>query len=110
MAELATPQPGIQLRSLALWMISRAEISLAWPRKLLAEVSDLVNDNPKHNNMTVNRALKRSLQAAYQAAVRGAPSPSTEEERLGDFHRVDQGTQVLLRMQYRDLVRQGAPL
>lgn len=33
-----------------------------------------------------------------------------DAERLGHFHRVNQGTQILLRLKYQEMLRDGAPL
>ena len=64
--------------------------------------------------MFIKRILKRALQKAYHIAVQNnVPTgvPTLEEmERLGYFHRVDQGTQILLRLKYQEMLRNNVPL
>lgn len=60
--------------------------------------------------MSIKRAMKRALQTAYYVATRDRVPMAEETERLGHFHRVDQGTQVLLRLKYQEMLRDHAPL
>ena len=54
---------------------------------------------------------KKLVRAAYSVATRETPEPTTRErERLGYFHRVDQGTQILLRLTYQEMLRACVPL
>jgi hypothetical protein len=60
--------------------------------------------------MFIKRILKRALQRAYSLAVQNNLPLMEEMERLGHFHRVDQGTQVLLRLKYQEMLRNNEPL
>jgi hypothetical protein len=60
--------------------------------------------------MFIKRILARVLQRAYSLAVQNNVPIMEEMERLGHFHRVDQGTQVLLRLKYQEMLRNNVPL
>jgi hypothetical protein len=61
--------------------------------------------------MFAKEYVKKLVRATYSVAVWETPEPTTRErERLGYFHRVDQGTQTLLRLKYQEMLRAGAPL
>lgn len=61
----------------------------------------------------MKRVLKRALTSAYTTVSRLVPTPDQllyEQSRLGYYHRVDQGTQILLRLQYQEMLRNRVPL
>ncbi|MDT7541497.1 MAG: hypothetical protein QOE33_1401 [Acidobacteriota bacterium] len=55
--------------------------------------------------------LKPLLRTVFRVASEDVPCPTLlEHERLGFYQRVDQGTQVLLRLKYQEMVRRKEPL
>jgi hypothetical protein len=59
---------------------------------------------------TIKERAKYLVRAGYGAAVQGRDPTSEARERLGHYRRVDQGTQILLRLKYQEIMRRGDPL
>lgn len=60
--------------------------------------------------MSIKQILKGVPQRAYSIAVQNNAPTTEEKERLGYFHHIDQGTQILLRLKYQEMLRDSVPL
>jgi hypothetical protein len=60
--------------------------------------------------MFIKQILKRALQRAYSIAVQNNAPMMEDMEHLGHYHHVDQGTQILLRLKYQEMLRNNVPL